>query len=60
VGCSLEAPLDGRHQASVLIGDDQLHPIESSGPELPEELPPEGLVLRVPDIDTQDLPMAGG
>ena len=27
---------------------------------LPQELPPEDLVLRVPDVDTQDLPMSGG
>jgi hypothetical protein len=57
---ALEASFDGGHQPGVLVGDDELHPLQSPGPEFPEELPPEGLVLRVPDIDAQDLPVSGG
>jgi len=60
VGSPLEAPLDGRHQAGVLVGDDQLDAFESPGTQLAQEVSPEGLVLRVPDVDAQDLPVPGG
>jgi hypothetical protein len=39
----------------VPVGDDQLDSLEPQRAQLAQELPPEDLVLRVPDIDAQNL-----
>ncbi len=60
VGRSLEAAPDGAHQAGVLVGDHETLALEPPGLEPAQELSPEDLVLRVTDIDAQDLSVPGG
>jgi hypothetical protein len=52
---TLEAAPDRRHQAGVLVRDDETHAGEPPALERAQELTPKGLVFGVADLDAQDL-----
>jgi hypothetical protein len=54
-GAALQDPGDRCGEPSVGVGDDELHAGEPAVGEVAEELGPERLVLRVTDVDPDDL-----
>ena len=56
----LETAAQRRDEAGVLVGDDQLDPVQAALLEGGEEPAPEHLVLAVADVQTEDLPLTGG
>jgi hypothetical protein len=50
---------DRRVQALVGVVDDQLHPDRAAGDQEAQDLGPERLALRLPDVDAEDLAAAG-
>ena len=55
-GGTLEHGADSFLQPGVSVGDDQLHPGESSGLQGPQKRGPERFVLRVADVETWHFP----
>lgn len=51
----LETAPNGGHQSGVLVRDHQAHAREPPALQGAQELPPEGLVFGVADLDAQDL-----
>jgi hypothetical protein len=47
-------------EAEVVVGDHELHAAQAAGAESLEERGSEGAILRVTDVDTEDLSVAGG
>ena len=52
--------VDGLLEPGVGVGDDQLHPGQPAGLERAQERRPEGAILRVTDIQAEDLAAAVG
>jgi hypothetical protein len=52
---TLQAAPNGRHQPGVLVRDHQLDPGQAPDLELAQESPPEGLVLGVAELESEDL-----
>lgn len=50
---------DGRDQAGVGVGDDQLHPLQPARSQRPQEATPEGFGLGLADVDADHLPASG-
>ena len=52
-----KAPLDGLHQACMIVGDDQVHPAETTLLQAGEEAFPTCLALLVSEGESQQMPM---
>ena len=57
---ALKDAAQGSDQAGVLVGDDQPHPGQPTLLQRAQERPPKHLVLRIADIDAEDLSAAAG
>jgi hypothetical protein len=50
---------DGRDQAGVGVGHDQLDPVQPTGAQRPQEATPEGFGLGLAHVDADHLPASG-